>query len=85
VDEFQSARDLEGDFELLLQVAGVAVADGAAQVFALHELHHHEQPVLFVAAEIVNADDVFVGEVAGGAGFGEEAGLGFLILAWRLR
>src|ERR1019366_9859133 len=31
-------------------------------------------------AEIVNADDVFVVEVAGGAGLGEEAGLGFLIL-----
>ena len=68
-------------FSFCLQVAGMAVADGAAQVLALQELHHHVQPVLFVAAEVVDADDVFVGEIAGRAGFGEEAGFGLLVLA----
>ena len=39
------------------------------------------RPVLFVGAEIVNADDVFVGYFAGRVRFGQEAGFGLLILA----
>ena len=39
------------------------------------------RPVLFVRAEIVDADDVFVSDVAGRAGFRKEAGLGLVILA----
>ena len=38
----QRARHLQRDLELRLQVAGVAVLDGVAQVLAAQKLHHHE-------------------------------------------
>ena len=68
-------------FSLLVQIAGVAVLDGVAQILAAQKLHHHEGAMLVVFAEIVNAEDVVVGDVAGHARFGQKARLGFGILA----
>ena len=60
-------------FNLPRQIAGVAVAHGVAQIFAAQELHHHEGPVPLVFAEIVNAEDVVVGDAAGHARFGQKS------------
>ncbi len=84
VDEIEGAGDLQRDLQFAAQVAGVAVLDGVAQVFTLQELHHHEQALLGVGTEIVNADDVFVGYPGGGLRFGQEAVTGFRVLRCRL-
>src|ERR1019366_376890 len=78
---FEGASDLEGDSQLVAELTRVAALDGVTEVFALEMLHHHERALLVVFAEIVNTEDVVVGDVAGHARLGQEAGLGFGILA----
>ncbi len=85
VDVFRGARHLQRRLELALQIASVAVLDGVAQILAAQEFHHHERAMLFVFAEIVNAEDVVVGDVAGHARLGQKASLGFGVLRSRLR
>ncbi len=84
VNEIESAGDLQRDLEFAAQVARMAVLDGVPQVFALQELHHHEQALLGVDTEIVNADDVFVGHLGGRACFCQEPVAGFGVLRRRL-
>ena len=81
VDVCQRARHLRGDLQFVAQIAGVPVAQGVAQILAAQELHHHEGPVLIVFAEIVNAEDVVVGEAPGHARFGQKSLLDVAVLA----
>jgi len=80
VDIFECARHLEGQAELIAHIARVAVLDRVAHVFAAQELHDHEGMLLLVLAEIENADDVVVRNVAGHTGFGKKSRLGFRVL-----
>ena len=43
-----------------------------AQVLAAQELHHHERPPVRIFPEIVDAQDIVVGDAAGHAGFGQK-------------
>ena len=43
--------------------------------------HHHEGTVLLILAEIVDAENVVVPDVACHAGLGQKAGLGIRVLA----
>ena len=65
---------LGGDAQTICQAPGVAVADGAAQVFAF-QVFHHDVGTAAVFAVIEHADDVFVLDAAGDLGFVQEARL----------
>ena len=84
-DVLQRPRHLQRDLELVCRSPVLPVPDGVAQILAAQKLHHHERAMLFVFAEIVNAEDVVVREVAGHARFGQETRLDLFILAALLR
>src|ERR1022692_2384502 len=81
MDVLESARDLHRDLELLADATGTAAFDGMAKVLAIEEFHHHERVMLVVLAEIIDAEDVIVRDVAGHTGFGQETLFGFGVFA----
>src|ERR1051326_9411293 len=64
VDMLKGPCDVEGDAQLVADVARRAVLNCMLQVLTLQKLHHHERSPIGVLAEIVNADDVVVRDVA---------------------
>ena len=66
-------------------VAGAAFPDGLPQVLAAQVFHHHERAVLFVLAEIIDAEDVVVRDVARHTRLRQETRLRLGILAALLR
>ena len=80
VGEGEPVEDLLHDLELLLEPQGGALLDQVAQVGALEQLHRHVGDALLLA-ELVDGDDVRVGQLARGPRLLEEAPAALLVAA----
>src|SRR5580658_1826638 len=63
----------------------MAISDGVAEIYSTQKLHDHEGAMPLVLAEVVNADDVLVIDIASQTGFLQETRLDVRIGGSRFR